>query len=101
MQRFDVIPQITPNAGGHGGSFPDPVTGMYALRRSLRADGSRQGSIIQVKNIRKALHLVPRFRGNIDPRLKKENCMEHYSEFWLNDYFDKDTHHAFRSCASI
>lgn len=87
VQRFDLM---------DSNGLPDPVSGMYSLRRSLRADGSRQGGIIQLKHIRRPVTLVPKFRRNIDPRLRKENCMEFYSEFWLNDYFDKETFYSFR-----
>ena len=90
-QRLDVIPS------SNGGIRPDPTTGMYALRRSLRADGSRQGGIIQIKHICKALYIIPRFRPVVDARLTKQNALEHYSEFWLDDYFDKETFFSFRS----
>ena len=97
VQRFDVILQGNSN---NRDLTPDlisgTISGMFSLRRSLRAVGSRQASIIQLKHVRKPLMLVPRFTKPVDPRLTRENCMEHYSEFWLNDYFDKETFYSFR-----
>ena len=94
-QRFDIIP----NQGLNGGI--DSVAGMYGLRRSMRTNELRQGGIIQLKHIRKVLMLVPCFQRDVDTQLTKENCTEAYSDFWLNNYFDKETFYSFRLTETI
>ena len=89
MQRFDIVSQYCSD-GYALGPVPNPVTGMYALRRSLRSEGSRQGGIVQVSHFRSGISLVPCFQRQLDERLNRDNCMDFFSEFWLNDYFDKE-----------
>lgn len=96
VQRYDIVPQYRSN-GCIAGPIPNPVTGMYLLRRSNRLDGSRQGGITQVRNIQAVLSLVPCFKKEIDLRLNRNNCMDYFSEFWLNDYFDKEIFWVLRS----
>lgn len=96
VQRFDVVPQLNPafSATRHG-PYPDPASGMYLLKRSVRANGSRMGDVIPVKQIQASLELVPSFGQKANPRLTKANSMETSDTFWLDKYFDKETFYTF------
>ena len=87
-QRFDIIPQLTV-APPTRAAIPDPVTGLYLLRRALRVDGSRIGDIIPLPHCHAPVQLVPRFGAKADIRLTNQNSMEWSREFFLNAYFDK------------
>ena len=63
---------------------------MYSLRRVVRSDGTRQGYIIPVKHFITPVMLIPRHGAKADTRLTKENSLELCSDFWLNDYFNKE-----------
>ena len=78
VQRFDIVSQYQSN-GRALGPVPHPVTGQYALRRSLRSDGSHQGGIIQVSHIRTAVSLVPCFQKELNARLNRDNSMDSFS----------------------
>jgi hypothetical protein len=60
---------------------------MYALKRSLRADGTRMGNVIPVTNLRAPADIIPRFQEKADTRLTKENTLEYSQEFLLNKFF--------------
>jgi len=91
VQRFDVIPQAPSTSVSSPKRLqPDPVTGMYLLKRSLRSDGSRLGDIVPLLQCRVPIEITPRFYGKADTRLAKENSLEISSEFWLNKYFHKE-----------
>jgi hypothetical protein len=96
VQRFDIVPQINPSFLARPGPFPDPVTSMYLLRRSTRADGSRLGDVVPLDQMQAPLDLIPNFGAKADNRLTKETSMEYSQEFWLNKYFDKDTFFSFQ-----
>ena len=93
VQRFDIIPQATPGYPGPRAAIPDPVTGMYILKRAIRSNGSRMGDIIPLSRYRMPVELTPRFGAKADHRLTKENSLESSTEFILNKYFHKDTYH--------
>ena len=87
VERFDIIPQATASA-------PEPASSLYVLRRARRADGSRQGDIVPLSQLRSLVSLVPRFGGKADSRLTKTNCLAFSTEFWLNKYFTKELYYA-------
>src|SRR5882757_6835476 len=59
VQRFDIIPQThLPRGMRHA---PDPIHGMYVLRRAYRSDGQRMGAIVPLYHLRTPVHLIPRF----------------------------------------
>lgn len=87
VQRFDIIPQLSAAVRQ---VQPDPVSGMFALKRSRRADGSLMGDIVPLSQCRVPIELTPRFFERADPHLKANNSLELSSEFWLNKYFDKE-----------
>jgi hypothetical protein len=98
VQRFDVISHlpIAQASISSRGPRPDPMTGMHALKRSLRSDGTRLGDIVPISQFRASAPLLPRHEANLkaDSRLRKENSMEFLSDFWLNKYFEKDLYYA-------
>ncbi|KAF9791321.1 hypothetical protein BJ322DRAFT_1000188, partial [Thelephora terrestris] len=88
-QRFNIIPQLTSIPPTHA-AIPNPVTGLYLVKRALRADKSRIGDIIPLSHCRVPIQLVPRFGAKADARITSRNSMEWSREFFLNTYFDKD-----------
>lgn len=96
VQRFDIVPQLNPSFSARSGPYPDPITSMYLLKCSTRADGSRMGDIIPLGQLRSPVELTPSFGKKADSRLTKESSLEYSSEFWLDRYFDKEAFFALR-----
>ena len=94
VQRFDIIPQPNPQRPTQRGSYVEPWTGMYYLKRAQRTDGSFLGDVIALEHIRALVDLVPRFGEAAEKRLSKETVLEHVSEFRLNKYFEKELFYA-------
>ena len=88
VQCFSIVPQQGIVNGVH------PGTGMYMLRRTVRADRSRIGEVIPVTQVRSPTHLIPNFGKEAHPRLTRENSHEVSSEFWLNKYWSKEFYFA-------
>jgi hypothetical protein len=89
VQRFDIIPQRSATSTARRPQ-PDPVTGMYLVKRGLRSDGSVIGDVVPLSQCRVPIEVVPRFLAKADPRLTKDNSMELSSEFWIDKYFHKE-----------
>ncbi|KAF7981243.1 hypothetical protein HWV62_34611 [Athelia sp. TMB] len=91
VQRFDIVPQST-RVGNSTRSLPRPnsVTGMYIMKRAVRADGSRLGAIIPVSRLRGPVELTPRFGEKANIQLTMQSSMEYSTEFWLNKYAGKE-----------
>ena len=98
-QRFDTIPQLTITPPTRA-AVPDPVTGLYILKRALRTDQSRIGGIIPLSHCRMPINLVPRFGAAADTQLTSKSSMERCREFFLNAYFDKDIFQYLRNSRS-
>ena len=95
VQRFDIVPQApSPRSNIGRGSFPEASTGMYVLKRSVRADGSRLGDIVPLSHIRTSVDLAPRFMAAADSRLTKEGSLEYSNEYFLNHFFDKQLYYS-------
>ena len=94
IQRFDIIPQPNPQCPSQKGSYVEPSTGMYCLKRAQRSDGSLFGDVIVLEHIKTLVDLVPRFGEAADKHLSKETVLEHASEFRLNKYFQKELFYA-------
>ena len=98
-QRFDIISQLNPTAHASStqrGFYPDPSTGMYALKHSQRSDETIMGDIVPLRQVRTLLDLVPRFGAEANKRLAKETSLEFSLEFWLNKYLDKELFYALK-----
>ena len=96
-QHFDIISQPNPTAQASSiqrGSYPDPSTGMYVLKRSERSDRTILGNVVPLGRIRTLLNLVPRFGAEANKQLTKETSLEFSREFWLNKYFNKELYYA-------
>jgi len=98
VQRFDIIPQSSQSGRR---PIPDPVTGMYVLKRARRADQSYMGDIIPLTQFRMPVQLIPRFGAVADRRLTMETSLEYSNEFFLNRFFDKDTFCYLLKCSTV
>ncbi|KAJ7247832.1 hypothetical protein C8J57DRAFT_1522829 [Mycena rebaudengoi] len=83
-QRYDVVHQNGSTTGR------EPSSGMYVLKRAVRADGSRLGDIVEAKNIRIPAELIARFGKKADPRFTPYNSLECATEVRLNKYSSKE-----------
>jgi hypothetical protein len=99
-QRFDIVPQAPSiHANGPRLCMPDPVTGMFVLKRALRSNESRVGDIIPLSYLRMPVYLTPKFGQKADTRLTAYNSLEYSKEFFLNRYYDKDIFHFLRNAS--
>ena len=92
-QRFDLIPQPTHYGSTTRGRCPDPVTGMYVTKRSLRSNGARLRDVLPLSQARIPAPLVPRYGDQADPKLAAQNSLEFSTEFHLNHFFDKELYY--------
>lgn len=92
-ERFEIIPQPTSYGSVLRGACPDPVTGLYMMKRSSRANGSRLGDVIPLSQARIPAPLVPRYGVRADPKLTSRNSLEYSTEFYLNSFFDKELYY--------
>ncbi|KAJ6561026.1 hypothetical protein B0H10DRAFT_2240103 [Mycena sp. CBHHK59/15] len=67
---------------------PEPNHLMYTISRTEK-DGERMASIIPVQNIRRSIHLLPKF-GTVAPSdWKSSNVLEKCSTFFANPWTDR------------
>jgi hypothetical protein len=92
-ERFEIIPQAASYGSTSRGTFPDPITGQYVVKRSTRADGSRLGDVIPLLQARIPTPLVPRYGVRADPKLTSRNSLEYSTEFYVNHFFDKELYY--------
>ena len=78
-------------------TVPDPITGMYVLRRARRSDGSPMGAIVPLYHSHMPVNLVPKFGASADSHLTAETSIENTREFFLNHYFDLEDFFHLRS----
>ena len=88
VERFDIVPQG--RLPREHRLAPDPIRGMYVLRRAYQSDGSPMGSIIPLYHLRRSLQLVPRYGEKADPTLTPRTSFSASRDFYLNHYFDKE-----------
>ena len=93
MERFDIVPQPTHLGSPSRARCPDPVTGMYVVKRASRSNGNRLGDVVPLSQIRTTAPLIPRYGSQADPKLTSRNSMEFSTEFFLNKFFDKDLYY--------
>ena len=91
-QRLDIVPQVS-SPGASPQKIPDPLTGMYVVRRATRQNGTRIGDIMPMNRLLMPLDLVPRLGAVADPRLSCMNSFEYSSNFSLNIFFDKESYY--------
>jgi hypothetical protein len=82
-EHFEIIQQPTSYGSATRGICPDPITGQYVVKRSIRTNGSRLGDIIPLSQARIPAPLVPRYGVRADPKLTARNSLEYSTEFLL------------------
>ena len=92
-ERFDPLPQPTYYGSTVRRYCPDPVTGMYVMKRSLRSSGLRLGDVVPLSQARIPAPLIPRYGNRADPKLTAQNSLEFSTEFHLNHFFDKELYY--------
>ncbi|KAJ6631941.1 hypothetical protein B0H10DRAFT_2159548 [Mycena sp. CBHHK59/15] len=67
---------------------PEPNHLMYKVNRSLK-DGDRISSIIPLANIRRSVHLLPKFGPVAPPEWKSSNVLDECPHFFVNSMTDR------------
>ncbi|KAJ6528339.1 hypothetical protein DFH09DRAFT_1327742 [Mycena vulgaris] len=67
---------------------PEPHHLMYKVKRSLK-DGDRMASIVPVANIRRSVHLLPKFGPIAPPHWTSANVLEECPTFFVNCFSDR------------
>ncbi|KAJ6559035.1 hypothetical protein B0H10DRAFT_1846098 [Mycena sp. CBHHK59/15] len=67
---------------------PEPKHLMYKVNRSLK-DGDRISSIIPLANIRRSVHLLPKFGLVAPPEWKSSNVLDECPHFFVNSMTDR------------
>jgi hypothetical protein len=97
VERFDLVPQtmsLAPTSSMAAGR--NPVTQMYLLKHASRAGLRHFGDIIPLTQLRGPVQLIPNFGEVADPWLTMLNSLHYSTEFWLNNYANKEIFWALR-----
>ena len=70
-------------------SNPDPTHGLYKVSPKKNTDGSFVCSIIPVANIRRSIHLFPRFGQFAPNEWSSTNVLDKCSTFFVNNFTDR------------
>ncbi|KXN80664.1 hypothetical protein AN958_08630 [Leucoagaricus sp. SymC.cos] len=97
VDHWDIVPQAASTACSTKGSYPDPTTELYLLKRSLHANSRPIGDIILLNQIRAIIDLVPQMGQSAEHQLTKETSLSITNTAWLNKYFDKELFFALTS----
>jgi hypothetical protein len=92
-QWFDIVPQSTNLGSTMHAHCPDPVTGMYVMKRSSQSNSVHMGGVVPLSQIQIAAPLIPKYGAQADPKLTSHNSLEFSTEFYLNDFFDKELYY--------
>ena len=93
VERFNIIPQPTHLGSTIRGPCPDPATGMYVTKRSLRSNGTQLGDVVPLSQARIPAPLIPQFGNKADVKLTAQNSLEFSTEFYLNRFFNKELYY--------
>ncbi|KAJ7170283.1 hypothetical protein C8R43DRAFT_875907, partial [Mycena crocata] len=69
-------------------SEPEPHHLMYKIRRSIK-DGDRIASIVPIANLRRSVHLLPKFGPVAPPEWTSTNVLDQCSTFFVNSFSDR------------
>ncbi|KIJ05946.1 hypothetical protein PAXINDRAFT_103573 [Paxillus involutus ATCC 200175] len=72
---------------------PERNHAMYKVTRSI-VDGERMASIVPVANIRRSVHLIPKFGATAPREWTSSNVLERCKTFFVNPFTDR---HAYRT----
>ncbi|KAJ7681660.1 hypothetical protein B0H17DRAFT_942725, partial [Mycena rosella] len=67
---------------------PEPNHLMYKVKRSLK-DGEQLVSIVLVGNIRRSIHLLPKFGPVAPPHWKSSSVLEQCPSFFVNSLSER------------
>ena len=67
---------------------PDPVHGMYKVKRLRNANGARLASVVEVRNIRRSCHLLPEIGPVVPREWTSSTVLDRCDTFWLNPFSD-------------
>ena len=72
--------------------IPDPVTGLFLLKRARRSNHEDMGDILPLSQIRAFVDLVPKWEKNspYEKKFTKANSIHLSKQVWLNKYIDKE-----------
>ena len=80
----------------HVGTRPDPVTGLWKVKRQIVTVGQREvpiQSVIHIDTILHNVHLIPVFGdGHVPQGLHYKHSLDTFDTFYVNKYAD---HHSF------
>ena len=76
-------------------SNPDPNHGLYKVSPKKNADGSFVCSIIPVANIRRSVHLFPRFGQFAPNEWTSTNVLDNCGTFFVNNFTDRNLYRIF------
>lgn len=72
--------------------------GLFTVRRAYW-DGMRAATIVPLFNIRRSVHLIPKFGSEpIDRAIKAEDVLEKYDVFYVNSFSDRHAYHTIIWC---
>ncbi|KAG1721400.1 hypothetical protein EDB19DRAFT_1961240, partial [Suillus lakei] len=55
----------------------------------------REGAVVQVTDVTHAVELIPDYGKAVDKSMSSATCLESYEHFFLNNFADKESYHAF------
>ena len=68
---------------------PEPNHLMYEVSPQKDRDGSNMCSIILLANIRRSVHLFPKFGAFMPPEWSSSNVLDRCNTFFVNDFTDR------------
>jgi hypothetical protein len=67
------------------------------VSRHFHSNHTQMGDICLLQNVQQLVQLVPKFGQHADTTLTKDNSMEIGSDYYINNFADKETFHAILS----
>ena len=91
VRRWDIVPQKDPLTSRNM-PIPDPVTGLFLLKKGRRSNHEQMGDIVPLSQIRTFVDLVPRWEkaSSHQRKFTPTNSIHLSENVWLNKYVDKE-----------